>query len=145
MTVVRMAARAWILIGLLALAACASTPEGNQSTELRVYPVSEEQIRTIIRESLVEAMPGISPVPVDKPGQKGYQSRMWVLIDSHRVRGFYFPAKGRRSDGSVVSGYRVVVRHSGTILISGPRAARRLHRILHRRAAEVAAPLPMAN
>jgi len=145
MTVKKPAARLLLLFGMLALTACASAPAGDKSTESRVYPVSEEQIRKVIRESLVEALPRISPVPVDKPNQKGYQSRRWIVADNHRIRGFYFPAKGRRPDGSVVDGYRLEVRHSGTIPISGSRWARRFHRILHRRAAELAAPLPIVN
>jgi len=145
MTMGNLAARMGLLIGLLALAACANEPAGDTSTESRVYPVTEAQVNKIIRDSLIEALPGITPARVDKPGQKGYQSRRWIVADNHRVRGFYHPAKGRRPDGTIVSGYRLEVRHSGTIPISGSRWARRFHRILHRRAAEVAAPLPLAN
>ncbi|HUT48261.1 MAG TPA: hypothetical protein VM325_02885 [Alphaproteobacteria bacterium] len=134
--------RILLLIALLALAGCANEPAGDKRSELRVYPVTEDQANKIIRDSLLEAFPGTRPARVDKPGQKGFQSRKWFAADNHRIRGYYRVAKGRRPDGSIVPGFRFRVRHSGSMPITGPRWARRFHRVLHRRAAEVAAPLP---
>lgn len=134
--------RVWLLIGLLALAGCANAPAGDPRSETLVYPITEEQANTIIRESLLEVLPSVRPVKVVKGGWKGYQSRRWFVIDNHRIRGFYYAAKGRRPDGAIISGYRFEIRHSGSMPISGSRWARHLHAALHRRAAEVATPVP---
>lgn len=119
------------------LTGCASAPAGDPQAESKVYPFTLEQAKQVIVESLREAIPSREPVAI----ANGYQSKIWFAIDNHRIRGFYYPAKGKSPDGQTVEGYRFTVRHSGTLPITGSTKARRFFAILHRRAAEIAPPL----
>ena len=133
--------RRWLMIAVLALAGCANAPAGNPQTESQVYPITENQAQKVITDSLRQILPGRVPVKIGN----GYQSRMWFAIDNHRIRGFYYSAKGRRSDGTIVPGFRFEVRHSGTMPITGSRRARHLHRAIHLRAAAIAPSLPQSQ
>lgn len=130
--------RVLVLLGLLALGACANAPAGDVRTESQVYPITQAQAEEVIVASLRTVLPGRTPAKI----RNGYQSRMWFAIDNHRIRGFYYTAKGKRPDGSAIDGYRFEVRHSGTLPATGSRRARHLHRQIHQRAAAIAPPLP---
>ena len=130
--------RVLLMIALLALAGCANAPAGAPQTESQIYPIAEDQAKKVIVNSLRQILPGRTPAKI----ANGYQSRMWFAVDNHRIRGFYYAAKGRRADGTVVPGIRFEVRHSGTMPITGSRRARHLHRAIHLRAAAIAQPLP---
>lgn len=122
---------------IFALTGCANAPAGDPQSEAKVYPFTLEQAKQVIVESLREAIPSREPVAI----ANGYQSRIRFAIDTHRIRGFYYPAKGKSADGRMVEGYRFTVRHSGTLPITGSTKARRFFAVLHRRAAEIAPPL----
>lgn len=140
--------QAGLILGVLAISGCASAPAripGNYvSQNAAVFLITEAQADRI----LVDAMNvefGSSPVVRVEHPNKGYQATISFLLDSHQIVATMAPSRGRLADGSVRDGYTFVVRHNGTMPLSGMARANRLRERLSQAAEALSPSVPAAQ
>lgn len=134
----RTLAYAALALGILTISGCASAPARTPGTYVSqsepVFLISEAQADQI----LVDAMNvefGTSPIVRVEHPNKGYQTTIKFLVDSHQIVATMVPSRGRKADGTVEDGYYFNVTHSGTMPLSGIARSKRLRKRLSNAAA----------
>lgn len=132
----------------LAVGACASSPATTPGTYVSrsepVFLISEAQADQI----LVDAMNvefGTSPIVHVEHPNRGYQTTIKFVFDSHQIVATMVPTKGVSADGSVRDGYYFNVTHSGTMPLSGMARSGRLRERLSQAATALSPSVPPAR
>lgn len=144
----RTLAYAALALGILTISGCASAPARTPGTYVSqsepVFLISEAQADQI----LVDAMNvefGTSPIVRVEHPNKGYQTMIKFLVDSHQIVATMVPSRGRKADGTVEDGYYFNVTHSGTMPLSGIARSKRLRKRLSNAAAALSPSVPAAR
>ncbi len=144
----RTLACAALALGILAISGCASAPARTPGTYVSqsepVFLISEAQADQI----LVDAMNvefGTSPIVRVEHPNKGYQTTIKFLVDSHQIVATMVPSRGRKADGTVEDGYYFNVTHSGTMPLSGIARSNRLRERLSNAATALSPSVPAAR
>jgi hypothetical protein len=138
-----------ILIGLLfSLTACSSTQstvsgDGDKAAA-RVFFLTVEQAEKILATAITAQFAG-SPISRVEFPNKGYQTTVRFLLDSHTIVAYMITAKGRAQDGSIQSGFAFEVSNSGTMPLSGGTRANELFQRLVRDASAIAPAAPLVS
>jgi hypothetical protein len=130
------------------LSACSSTQtmagRGSDSTSAQMFPLTEEQADKLLATVMTSEFAG-SPISRVEFPNKGYQTTVQFILDSHTIIAYRVAAKGVTPSGKRVSGYYFTVSSGGTMPISQGSRASRVYQRLKAEASALAPPLPVAR
>lgn len=136
----------FLFISLVLITGCASTQSmvgtGADRSSAKMFHFTPEQADKILSTAMAGEFSG-SPISRVEFPNKGYQSTIRFLLDSHTITAYMISAKGRTKDGSIVDGFYYEVNDVGTMTISGRKRAKRLYKRLILDASAVSEPIPM--
>lgn len=136
-----------VFTALLLLVGCStqSTARGDGDRAAgSVFLITPEQADRILATAMTAQFSG-SPISRVELPNKGYQTTVRFLLDSHTIVAYMISAKGRASDGTVQSGYAFEVSNSGTMPLSGgSRSSDLFHRLI-RDASAISPAVPLVS